>query len=88
MEIPGVAGLLRWIRISLPLALLLLIGGLAGSAAGPRSAGYVLLAAAGVSCSTGFVLLLVLRMRIRSYTRELQARQQPELEGTFRNHSR
>jgi hypothetical protein len=79
--------LLRWIRLSLPLALLLLIGGLAGSATGQRSAGYLLIGLAGVSGGAGVVLLLALRKRIRSYTRELQARQRSELEGVFRHHS-
>jgi hypothetical protein len=88
MEIPGGAGLLRWIRISLSLALLLLTGGLAGVAAGQAAIGYVLLGAAGISCCAGCGSLLVLRQRLRSDIREVQARQRPELEDAFRNHSR
>jgi uncharacterized membrane protein YuzA (DUF378 family) len=78
MEIPGGAGLLRWIRRSLSLALLLLVGGLAGVGAGQPAIGYVLLGTAGIACCVGCCSLLVLR----------QARQRPELEDAFRDYSR
>jgi hypothetical protein len=84
----NMSGLLRWIRISLSLALLLLIGGLAGVATGPPAIGYVLLGAAGIGCCAGCGSLLVLRQRLRSDIRGLQARQRPELENTFRHPSR
>ncbi len=82
---PDVASLLRWIRISLPLALLLLVGGVAAGAANERSAGDILLGVAGASGCAGFVLLRVLRRRIRPYTRQAQARQQIDLDHAFRD---
>jgi hypothetical protein len=88
MEIPGGAGLLRWIRRSLSLALLLLVGGLAGVGAGQPAIGYVLLGTAGIACCVGCCSLLVLRQRLRFNIRELQARQRPELEDAFRDYSR
>ena len=88
MEIPGGPGLLRRIRISLPLALLLLIGGLAGVATGPPAIGYVLLGAAGISCCAGCGSLLVLRQRLRSHVRELQAQQRTALEDAFGQQAR
>lgn len=84
MEAPDTARLLRWIRVVLPLALVLLIGGFAVSAMNASLAGYLLFGGAGISCGTGAVLLVVLGNRVRSHVREIQARQRDDLDRAFR----
>jgi hypothetical protein len=69
MDTLDVAGPLRWIRITLPLALILLAGAFAASALNEYPAGYVLFGLAGINAGGGSVLLLVLRNRLRSYVR-------------------
>lgn len=82
---PDITAPLRWLRISLPLALLLLIAGLAAMAVSEPIAGYVLLAGAGAGCCTGFALMAILWSRIRSSTLQLQARQRADLDRAFRD---
>jgi hypothetical protein len=88
MDTPDIAGPLHWIRISLPLALILVIGGFAASALNAYSVGYVLFGFAGLNAGAGFVLLLVVRNRMRSHVREIQVRQRADLDGVFRSDTR
>jgi hypothetical protein len=82
---PDTAAPLRWLRISLSLALLLLIAGFAAMAASEPPAGYALFAGAGAGCCAGFALMAILRTRIRSHTLRLQARQRADLDRVFRD---
>jgi hypothetical protein len=88
MEMPDFAGLLRWVRILLPLAFVVLIGGFVASALNAYAVGYALFAVAAISAGSEFVLLRVLRSRVRSSVRETQVRQRADLDSTFRSDHR
>ena len=88
MDTPKTAGPLRWVRITLSLALVLVIGAFAAGSLNANNVGDVLFAFAGVNAAAGLVLLRVLRSRMHSYVRTLQVQQQADLDGTFRSDTR
>jgi hypothetical protein len=85
MDTPETAGPLRWVRRTLPLALMLAIGGFAASSLNAYSVGYVLFGLAGTNLVASVVLGIVLKSRLQSYVRTLQVQQQAELDSTFRS---
>jgi hypothetical protein len=80
------AGLIRRAIITLPVGLLLLIGGGVAIAAGVTAVGAVLIVLAVLSVSFGCVLMLKVRNRARAFSRDAQARHQADLDAAFRDH--
>jgi hypothetical protein len=85
MDISDTAGPLRWMRRTLALALILLIGAFAAGSLDAYLIADPLLALGSINAATGLVLLAVLRHRLRSYVRTLQVQQQAELDSSFRS---
>jgi uncharacterized membrane protein len=83
MDTTGTAGPLRWMRRTLALALILLIGAFAAGSFNAYPIADPLLALAGINAAAGLVLMKVIRHRLRSYVRTLQVQQQAELDSTF-----
>jgi hypothetical protein len=88
MDPTGTAGSLCWMRRTLALALILLIGAFAAGSFNVYLIADPLLALAGINAATGLVLMAVIRHRLRSYVRTLQVRQQAELDSTFHSDTR
>jgi hypothetical protein len=86
MPEPDMAGLIRRAIITLPVGLLLLIGGGVAIAAGVTAVGAVLIVLAVLSVSFGCVLMLKVRNRARAFSRDAQARHQADLDAAFRDH--
>ena len=86
MPEPDVAGLVRRAVITMPVGLLLLIGGGVAIAAGATAAGAVLIVLAVLSVSVGCLFMLKVRNRARAFSRDAQARQQADLDAVFRDH--
>ena len=84
MDIADTAVPFRWMRRTLALALILLIGAVAAGSLDAYAIADPLLALAGLNAVTGIVLLKVLRHRMQSYVRTLQVQQQAELDSAFR----
>ena len=85
MDTPDLTGPFRWVRITLSLALILLIGGVAAGSLNAYPIGDALLGLAGINAAAGFVLLIVTKNRVQSRVRTLQAQQQADLDSTFRS---
>jgi hypothetical protein len=83
MDATNTAVPFRWMRRTLALALILLIGAFAAGSFNVYLIADPLLALAGLNAAAGLVLLAVLRHRVRSYVRTLQVQQQAELDSTF-----
>lgn len=86
MPEPNLKGLVRASLISLPVGLALFIGGAVAIAAKATGIGAVLLVLGIASVGTGCVLLLQVKNRARTLSRDMQARQQASMEATFRNY--
>ncbi|HEX7163629.1 MAG TPA: hypothetical protein VF223_20615 [Trebonia sp.] len=72
--------------IALPLGIVLFAGGIAAIIAKLVALGGVLIALALASLGAGCVLMLLVRNRARAFNRELQARQQADLDAAFRDY--
>jgi membrane protein implicated in regulation of membrane protease activity len=86
MPQPNLKGLVLAGAVTLPVGIVLFIGGIIAIIAKLTALGGVLMAAAVVSLATGCVLMVLLRIRARAYNRDLQARQQTGLDAAFRNY--
>jgi hypothetical protein len=88
MDTPDFAVPFRWMRRTLALALILLIGAFAAGSFNAYAIADTLLALGGLNAAAGLVLLAVLNHRARSYVRTLQVRQQAGLDSTFHSDTR
>jgi membrane protein implicated in regulation of membrane protease activity len=86
MSADNMKGLIRGAAISMPVGLALLIGGAAAIAGSATTLGAALIAGAIVSVGTGLVLMLQVRSRARAFSRDMQARQQANLDATIRDY--
>lgn len=86
MPEPNVKGLVRAGAITLPVGVALFIGGVIAIATKEVAIGAVLLVLAIGSVGTGCVLLLQVRNRARAWSRDMQARQQSNLDAAFRDY--
>jgi hypothetical protein len=85
MPEPDVTSLVRRAAITMPVGLILLIGGGATIAAGATAVGAILIVLAVLSVSVGCVLMFKVRNRARAFSRDAQARQQADLDAAFRD---
>jgi hypothetical protein len=85
MDAPDLTGPLRWLRVALPLALTLAIGGLAACALNAYPVGYALFGLAGIMAGAAFAFLLALKNRTAAYLRLTQAKQRTDLDRVFRS---
>jgi uncharacterized membrane protein HdeD (DUF308 family) len=76
MPEPNMKGLVRASVITLPVGLVLFIGGIVGIAEKATAIGAVLLVLGIASVCIGCVLMLQVRNRARALSRDMQARQQ------------
>lgn len=86
MPADNMKGLIRGAAISLPVGLALFIGGFVAIAAGAVALGGALIGLAIVSAGAGCLLMLQGRNRARAWSREMQARQQADLDAAFRDY--
>ena len=86
MSADNMKGMIRGAAISMPVGLALLIGGAAAIAGKETALGAVLIVLAIVSVGTGFVLMLQVRNRARAFSRDMQAKQQADLDTAFRDY--
>ena len=72
--------------ITLPLGIALFVGGIVAIVVKLVALGGVLIALAVVSVGTGCALMLLVRSRARAFTRDMQSRQQADLDAALRDY--
>jgi membrane-bound ClpP family serine protease len=86
MPEPNLKGLVRASVITLPVGLALFIGGVVAIATKANAIGAVLLVLGIASVGVGCVLMLQVRNRARALSRDMQARQQANMNAAFRDY--
>ena len=86
MPEPNVKGLVYTAAATLPVGIVLFIGGVISIIDKEVALSGVLVALAVASLCFGCALMLVGRGRLRAYNRELQAKQQADLGAAFRDY--
>jgi hypothetical protein len=84
--IANIKGQVRAAIITLPVGFVLFIGGIVAIATKAVTLGGVLIAAAIVCLGAGCVLLLRVKNQTRAVTRDMQARQQADLNAAMRDY--
>jgi hypothetical protein len=78
----NIAGLIRGAIVSMPVGLVLLVGGIVAIATGTTTVGAVLLVLAVLSVCVGCLLMLKVRSRAGAVSRDAQARWQAQVDAS------